>query len=231
VILLYVYIVFLILSFVGLSAFLVYRERLSKWQKWGHVFAAIIIIILLSPIWCSVGRFAVSEVVDRLTHRPLHPTYEDLQRHGFYVFVLPTQEAHARGWQQDITLWSWNIHCGVLSGDTYNPLVVTYRDDADNDMFIIQHGPWGVIWDYSQATNREQILWESKWTSTNSITYHTQPAEYNLGRYLYQFSDMQGWNVAIVSSLSVTETLELIKELEYVGPPIEILDDPWDCKD
>ena len=52
------YVVFLILSFVGLSAFLVYRERLSNWQKWGQAFAAIIVIILL--FWCvplaGVGR-------------------------------------------------------------------------------------------------------------------------------------------------------------------------------
>jgi hypothetical protein len=224
------YVVFLILSFIGLSAFLVYRERLSNWQKWGQIFAEIIIVILLSPIWFSVGRFAVSVVVDRLTPRPLHPTYEALKRRGFYVFVLPEQEAHARGWQQDITLWSWNIHCGVLTGDTYNPLVVTYRDSADNVMFVIQHGPWRMVWDYSQATNKEQVLWESKWTSTGVITYRTRPAESNMWQYLYQFSDMQGWNVEIVSSLSVTETLELIKELEYVGPPIEILNDPWDCK-
>ncbi|GEM_PF-1657032 len=226
----FLYVVFLILSFIGLSAFLVYRERLSKWKIWGQVFAAIILIVLLSPIWFSVGRFAVSEVVSYLTPRPLHPTYDTLKRRGFYVFVLPEQKAHTRGWQQDITIWSWNIHCGVLTGDTYNPLVVTYRDSADNVMFVIQHGPWRMIWDYSQTTDKEQVFWESKWTSTGVITYRTRSAESNMLQHLYQFSDMQGWNVEIVSSLSVTETLELIEELEYVGPPIEILNDPWDCK-
>ncbi len=145
------YVVFLILSFVGLSAFLVFREQLSNWQKRGQILAAIIIVILLSPIWFSVGRFAVSEVVNRLTPRPLHPTYEALERRGFYVFVLPEREVHARGWQQDITLWSWNIHCGVLTGDTYNPLLVTYRDNSDNVIFAIQHGPWSMTWDYSDS--------------------------------------------------------------------------------
>jgi len=118
------YVVFWILSFVGLSAFLVYRGHLPKRQKWGQIVAVIILVVLLSPIWFSVGRFAVSEVANRLTPRPLHPTYEALKGRGFYVFVLPEQEVRARGWQQDITLWSWNIHCGVLTGDTYNPLVL-----------------------------------------------------------------------------------------------------------
>jgi len=225
------YIVFLILSFIGLSAFLVYWERLSNWQKWGQILAAIIVIILFSPIWVNVGRFVVSEAVNYLTPRPLHPTYDALKRRGFYVFVLPEQEMHARGWQQDITLNSWNIHCGVLTGDTYNPLVVTYKDDIDKPVFIIQHGPWDMIWDYSQTITKEQVSWESWWTSTNTITYRVGPAEYNIWRYIYHFSDMQGWSVAIASSLSVTETLELIKGLEYVGPPIETLNDPWDCKD
>jgi hypothetical protein len=228
VILLYVAVA--IAPIIGIVAFLMYRERLPNWRKWDRILAATIIILLLSPIWISVGRFIVSAVVDHFTPRPLHPTYETLNKRGFYVFVLPEQEVHRRGWQQDITLWSWDIHCGLLTGDTYNPLVVTYTDSAGNNAFVIQHGPWGMIWDYSQTITKEQVPWESRWTSTGIITYRTRSAQENMRQYLYHFSDMQGWRVEIASSLSVTETLELIKALEYIGPPIETLNDPWDCK-
>jgi amino acid transporter len=228
VILLYVAVA--IAPIIGIIAFLMYRKRLPNWRKWDRILAVTIIILLLSPIWISVGGFIVSEVVAHFTPRPLHPTYETLNKRGFYVFVLPEQEVHGRGWKQDITLWSWDIHCGLLTGDTYNPLVVTYTDSAGDNAFVIQHGPWGMIWDHSQNITKEQVSWESRWTSAGIITYRTRSAQENMGRYLYHFSDMKGWGVEIASSLSITETLELIKALEYIGPSIETLNDPWDCK-
>jgi amino acid transporter len=224
------YVAVAIVLVIGIIAFLIYRERLSNWRKWDRILAVTIIMLLLSPIWVSVGRFTVSGVLDYFTPRPLHPTYEALKRRGFYVFVLPEQEMYRRDWQQDITLWSWDIHCGLLTGDTYNPLRVTYTDSAGNDVFIIQHGPWGMVWDYSKTITKEQMPWESRWSSTGIITYRTRLAQDNMWQYLYHFSDMQGWGVEIASSLPVTETLDLIKTLEYIGPPIERLNDPWDCR-
>ncbi len=224
------YVAVAIVSVISIIAFLIYREHLPNWHRWDGILAATIIILLLSPIWVSVSIFTVSEVVDHFTPRPLHPTHETLSGRGFYVFVLPEQEMLRRGWQQDITLWSWDIHCGVFTGDTYNPLVVTYTDGAGNSAFVIQHGPWGMVWDYSQTITKEQVLWESRWTGTGVITYRTRSAQDSMMRYLYHFSDMQGWRVEIASSLSVTETLDLIKVLEYIGPPIETLNDPWDCR-
>ena len=225
------YVVAVLLSIIGGIAFLIRRKHLSNWMKWDRWIALIIVGVLLSPIWIGAGHFIVSNVIDHFTPRPLHPTYETLKNRGFYVFVLPEQEINSRGWQQDITLWSWDVHCGVLTGDTYNPLRVTYRNGVGNRVFEIQHGPWGMIWDYSQTITKTRVTLESELSSTGSLTYRTRSAQSNITRHLYHFSDMQGWDVDIASNLSVTETLELIETLEYVGPPIETLNDPWDCKD
>ena len=224
------YVVAVILSVIGGMAFLIRRKHLSHWVKLDRLITLIIISVLLSPICVGVGHFVVSEAIAYLTPRPLHPTYEVLEKQGFYVFVLPEQEVNVRGWQQDITIWSWSIHCGMLTGDTYNPLTITYRNNVGDRVFEIQHGPWDMLWDYSQIITKTQVTWESELSGPGSLTYHTRSAQSNITQYLYHFSDMQGEDVDISSNLSVTETLELIKMLEYVGPPIETLTDPWDCK-
>lgn len=210
--------------------FLIYRAHLPSRKKWEAIIFGITLCVLFSPICIAVGRFVTSEVLEYVNPKPLHPTYAQLKKHGFYIFTLPEQEMYKRNWQQDIALWSWKIHCGVLTGDTYNPLVVTYKDQDENQVFVIQHGPWSIIWDRSKAIVKEKVPWESQWNNTGEILYYTNSERSNMWRHLYDFSDMQDQRVQIVSSLPVTETLELIKALEYIGPPVETLNNPWNCR-
>ena len=220
----------ILLAAVSSVLLLIYRSRIPGWQKWDTFIFRIAVLILFSPIYIAVGHFIISEAIVYFTPKPLHPTYTTLKKQGFYVFALPEQEVQKRNWQQDITLYSWNIHCGLLTTDTYNPLIVTYRDRDGDQVFVIQHGPWSMIWDHSKAITKEQIPWESSWSNTGKITYYTNSEQNNILRHLYYFSDMQKQGVQIVSSLSVTETLKLIETLEYIGPPVEILDNPWNCQ-
>lgn len=218
------------LATVGGIVFLLRGKQLSNRVKWDRLIGSLIIGLLLSPACICISYIIVSNAIDRVTPRPLHPTYESLENRGFYVFVLPEEEINLRGWGQEITLWSWNSHCGVLIGDTYNPLMVTYRDEVGGRVFEIQHGPWRMIWNGSETITTTQVALESEWSSTSSLTHKTRLGQNNMIRHRYYFVDRQGWGVDIASSLSVTETLELIEMLEYVGPPVEKLNDPWDCK-
>jgi hypothetical protein len=210
-------------------AFLLFGKHLPNSRRWDRLIAVAIVVVLLSLLYLSVGKIAFSTVVELWSPRPIHPTYEHLKKRGFYVFVLPDREVDARGWEQEVALWSWTAHCGVLTGDTYNPLVVTYGDDVGDTMLKIQHGPWKMVWDHTETSAETHVPWESEWSSEGRITYYTRPAPSNIARHLYRFSDMHGYDVQIAGSLSVTETLRLIRDLEYVGRAVETLNDPWGC--
>jgi hypothetical protein len=179
--------------------------------------------------WLTLSRYILAWTTDTFGPRPLHPSYASLQAHGFYVFVLPQSAIEQRGWQQSIALWSWNIHCGLLRGDTTNPLQVVYTDPSGKRVFEVWHGPWGVVWNYALPTNRMEVESRLAWNTTGTLTYYTQTRTDSSLRHLYRFEDMTGNAVEITSQLVVTETLELIEQLEYIGPPTEGLGNPWNC--
>jgi hypothetical protein len=187
------------------------------------------VLLLIACVW-GIG-LVMSEVVEWTRPRPVHPTYEKLTERGFYVLVLPESEVSERAWKQEVSIYSWDAHCGVLPGDTYNPLTVTYEDVSRSCTFKIQVGLWSIVWDRSQATERNEFFVDS-WLNKDGLVIHCgREAEDNFWRNLYHFSDMQGFGVDIQSSLSVSETLDLIEYLEYVGPPLETLGNPWDRRD
>jgi hypothetical protein len=181
------------------------------------------LLVLLCLAWLIFPH-----ILNAVTPRPLHPTYAALRKHGFYVFVLPEDETARRGWEQSIRIWSWDIHCGLLQGDTYNPLSVSYYDSDGETAFWINLGPWyAPMW--SPGLSYTEMSFESPWSSTGTLAYYTETTEN--GTYTpYYFVDMQGYPVVIGGQLPFTETLELIENLEYVGPPLETLNDPWDCR-
>jgi hypothetical protein len=168
-------------------------------------------------------------ITDSFSPHPLYPTYESLKAHGFYAFVLPQSEIQQRRWTQTISIFSWTMHCGLLRGDTYNPLQVWYTDDVEERVFEIQLGPWGMIWNHGLPTVKTEVELKSKW-SAGTLMYYTQTTSEGLPNRLYRFSDLWSHDVEIRSNLSVTETVGLIEQFEYIGPPLEKVNDPWDCK-
>jgi len=219
-----------ILSAVAGIAFLAYKRNSPHLGKWNGVVAFGIVSALFLPLCCSLGRFIFSSITEAIISRPLHPTYDDLIAHGFYVFVLPEDEVEKRGWKQDIQIWSWNVHCGLLVGDTYNPLQVLYRDTAGERVLDIQLGLWGIVWDYSKPATKVEVDLKSEWSSTGTLIYYTQTTSERLPRRLYHFSDMLGLGVEVRSDFPITETIKLIEQLEYIGPGIETLKNPWNCE-
>lgn len=164
--------------------------------------------------------------------RPADPeycSYDELISHGFYVLVLPEDQLTERGWEQRISLSSWDVHCGLLIDDTYNPLRVAYYDPSGRRMFALQLGPWGMVWNHSQIpTNLDREI-ETEWIEASSLSCRVRKNTDGTIERLYRLNDFMGLGLDIRSSLSVAETIELIEQLEYVGPPLEDLVDPWNC--
>ncbi len=198
--------------------------------RWGRLMVLVFIGVITAPCWLTISYYTLDWTIESVTPRPLHPSYASLKAHGFYVFVLPQSEIERRGWKQWVRLWSWDIHCGLLRGDTTNPLVVYYTDQLAKKVFEIWHGPWGIVWNYGLPTVQSQVESHLAWNTTGTLTYYTQTRADGSSRHLYRFEDMAGYPVEISSQLSITETLELIEQLEYVGPPSETVRDPWDCQ-
>ena len=75
----------------------------------------------------------------------MHPTVSELTNRGHYVFILPDEVLHDNGWTEVISLYSWDAHCGVLLGDSFNPIRIAYEDNEANKVFVIQLA-WRLTW-------------------------------------------------------------------------------------
>src|SRR5687768_3912948 len=75
----------------------------------------------------------------------LQPTYEELERRGYYAYVVPPSIVEQYGWQEETFIWSWSRHCNADSHSRSNPLRITYFDKRDERVFRIELSPWGLI--------------------------------------------------------------------------------------
>jgi hypothetical protein len=158
---------------------------------------------------------------------PLHPSYEELLQRGFYVYVLPEDEAERRGWLQEVEIWSWDRHCrGVEVAETYNPIGIFYRTDTRESEFAVTIGPWSMAWDHRKPIQEVEV--NTPWISGNTAVFY-KGADREDDDYIHlRFEDRFGIPVQVVSRLPITEVVRLINEIEYVGPPPETVTNPWD---
>lgn len=158
---------------------------------------------------------------------PLHPSYEELKQRGFYVYVLPERELDKYEWTQTISIWSWDRHCkGIEWTENFNPIRIEYVN-TEKYLFIII-GPWNMYWDSSQKMLQMEI--DTRWAKDRFATYYMLDD----GIIHMRFEDSFGINVQIISNLPVDEIKSLVSQLEYIGPPPELVTNPWDfakCQD
>lgn len=177
-------------------------------------YASKLIVVYITALAWTVGCSP--------TH-PLYPTYEELTRRGFYIYVLPESEVEQRGWLQTVSIWSWDRHCkGIELSETFNPISVTYREqEGTRPEFVITIGPWDMAWDYRKPTTEVNL--DTPWALDGTAVYYT-----NANYIRFKFQDRFGIPVQISSRLSINEIVELINQLEYIGPPPETVTNPWD---
>jgi hypothetical protein len=173
---------------------------------------------------CFIVLVSVNSCFDS---HPLHPSYEELSQRGFYVYILPKDEAEHRGWLQEVEIWSWDRHCrGVEVAETYNPIEVFYHTETREAKFAITIGPWSMAWDHRKPT--QEVKLNTPWISGNTAVFY-RSADREDDDYIHlRFEDRFGIPVQVVSSLSITEVVRLINGIEYVGPSPEAVANPWD---
>ena len=152
--------------------------------------------------------------------QPIHPSYESLTEHGFYVYVLPKAELQQREWQETVSIWRYDFHCQY--DDAPNNLHIIYIDKASQMELELIVGHWSEVWDW----NKETIIVP---LNTNlapdgsAAFYRTSDASVAL-----MFEDQFGIQVQVWSDFAITETIELVNQLEYIGPSPDTITDPWD---
>ena len=153
---------------------------------------------------------------------PLSPSYEELDQRGFYVYVLPKSEMERRGWLQTVSIWSWDRHCkGGASGGP-NPIYINYDALQEQPGLTLIIGPWNTAWDHRKSTTNVTI--DTPWAMNGVAVYYTAEDYTRL-----RFEDRFGIPVQVSSRLTITEVVQLVGQLEYMGPLPETVTNPWDC--
>lgn len=188
-------------------------------QQWDWVKGSIALAVVASLVGCSQPS-------------PLHPSYDDLKREGFYVYVLPESVVAQKGWRQEITISSFDRHCrGLTAAEQHNPLYVYYLASLDRNVprrpiFSVEVGPWSPPWGTEGPWTEIEL--RLKWVN-GGVGQYLEGTLTNGAFVEIRFIDTFGFPVYIDSRLSLTETVSLIDQLEYVGPSPSTVVNPWDC--
>lgn len=174
---------------------------------------------------CSQGVVKTIAVVFGPFQTQLHPTYDELDRRGYYAYVVPPSLAEQYEWQEETFIWSWSRHCNADSHSRYNPLTITYFDEKDERVFRIEMSPWGLIeWTPFQPT----VAIPFDFPGAKTETLELFEREYGGRKFLYlRYEDWYGTPVYVISQLPLAETLTLLYTLNYVGAPPEQAE-PWE---
>lgn len=185
------------------------------------------IVVLLPLLLCVlvVGVNAYGPIFGPV-YTNLHPTYEELNRRGYYAYVIPSSIVEKYDWREEPAIWSWSRHCNPDSHSRDNPLQVKYFDMQDNLIFRIQLSPWSLIeWDPFQPT--VQIPFDTKWAEPGTLEMFERPYKDNTKVIYLRYKDWYGTPVYVISTLPLTETLTLIYLLNYEGASLEKAE-PWE---
>jgi hypothetical protein len=169
----------------------------------------------------SIGLVVLLIVTSCRQRSPLYPSYEDLIKHGFYVYSLPEAETQERQWKEVISIWGYRFHCQF--NEAPNNLYVRYVDAQDQVKIELIMGPWSEVWDWTQKTTEVQL--NTTIAKTGNAIFYNITADY----VALLFEDQFGTQVQIWSNYPITETLAMIQQLEYIGPTSDTMHNPWDC--
>lgn len=175
--------------------------------------ANILLVFLLGNILYLIGCCNTQFVGER--------SIDELSQAGFYVYVFPDAYEIQSDWRRVVKLSSFNKQCsGFFSEDTWNPIYVTYSNGSDS-AFEIRISPQDAIWDMSKTT--KIISLDVDWIPTNQGEYYlTETNQINI-----KAKDIFGMDIIFTSNLSADTLAELIKRLEYKGPSLTTVNDPW----
>lgn len=151
---------------------------------------------------------------------PLHPSYAELAQRGFYIYVLPESEMNQRRWSQTVWIYFWDQHCkNPGPSASPNPISVNYDGPDGESQFSLLISPWSITWQHDKRAT--EVPLKTPWAD-GAAEY------YRCAQSCLRFVDWLGVSVEVWSSLPVTDTVGLVNQLQYIGPPRETLTSPWD---
>jgi hypothetical protein len=160
------------------------------------------------PVACSLGSSA----------------YDELSRHGYYAYAVPDTVLTQREWTLQTPFKSeshlWDVHCGLGASAPENPLILYYQDELGDLQLTIRISSLGSMWNHNNPT--ETVTLNTPWVNEDEgIVYQGQPLS------PIKFEDIFGNKVIVRGKQPVSQKIDLITQLEYVGTPIEDVVNPW----
>jgi hypothetical protein len=140
---------------------------------------------------------------------------------GFYAYVLPDGFVVAQGWQvAEVEKDNWEAHCLGGPSAPWNPVTIIYHDETGTEQFSIRVSDRDVIWNRSRSSVETEV----------DLTYAAQGSGLvyrDAKQSPVKFLDSFGNDVVVDGLLPVEDKLELIRRLDYVGPPVDTFVNPW----
>lgn len=147
---------------------------------------------------------------------------QQLEADGFYAYVFPRDFVIQSGWKGEVRMYSFDYHCGKSSDVLWNPITVNYSNSSGEDIRIDISPPNTYPFYDDRAISREITL-AVEWIPNQAGEYYVGQS----GGTTMRFTDRFGMEIAIISSLPPSELALLLSELEYVGPDVASVSNPW----
>lgn len=155
--------------------------------------------------------------------RNIYPDREELLERGFYMYVVPQHIQEKYQWQESTFILSWDRHCkGISYSEQWNPLYIFYSGETTG--LTIRLDPWNTIWDNQSLTQTIRV--KSPHIQNEQIETYVLPLSEGTS---FRFEDNLGFPVYISSNLSLSDTIQIVSQLEYLGPDTSQEPNPWDC--
>ena len=147
-------------------------------------------------------------------------TVQQLTDAGYYAYLLPDSYTTSLGWKRNIRMGmgQFDWQCGGSHASNWNPVVIEYHDGTGKWLFDISIEQQDALFEDSKAT--DSVAVHVAW-----IPSHTGISYPNGTRM--KFKDRIGMEVVFSSYLGSDELVNLISKLEYVGPNLKSVGNPW----
>ena len=187
-------------------------------------FFALVSCFLLLAISCSTLLQGL-KLFDSSGYREL--SENDLISNGFYAYVVPKGTEETLGWKRKISMFGpFDDHCTRSDSNFQdNNLKILYKDSQNVTLFGISISPVHVLW--NDWENQEKVSVTSDWIFDQTAKYYITES----GVLYLKVRDRFGIDAVITSSVDnfdLQNVINVISILEYVGPNIDDVRNPWE---
>lgn len=182
-------------------------------MRWNSVFVLGLILLGWSFTTCNNDEPQLIGNSDRHSR-------QELVDAGYYVYVFPKDFANEAGWAVNVSMYSFDDHC-KSSEYPWNPMTIDYSNAADAYITItisFYNSPF-----FDERAIIEEIPLDIDWIPNQTGEYYYHDS----GATMMMFSDRLGMEIVMMSSLQLEELIPLISKLEYVGPDLDSVGNPW----